>query len=74
MATSTVSHCLPPLSPTVYLHPLDPQPAKLVGSPIVEDDDFAGPLLLCLVLGVLLLFKGKVHFGTIYGVFVIGAE
>ncbi len=39
---------------------------------VVDDDDFAGPLLFCLVLGVLLLFKGKVHFGTIYGVFVIG--
>ena len=34
-------------------------------SPIVHDDDFAGPLLFCLVLGTLLLFKGKVHFGTI---------
>ena len=41
-------------------------------SPIVHDDDFAGPLLFCLVLGTLLLFKGKVHFGTIYAVFLIG--
>ena len=41
-------------------------------SPIVHDDDFAGPFLFCLLLGTLLLFKGKVHFGTIYAVFLIG--
>ena len=41
-------------------------------SEIVHDDDFAGPLLFCLALATLLLFKGKVHFGTIYGVFAIG--
>jgi len=29
--------------------------------------DLAGPLVFCLVLGVLLLFTGKVHFGYIYG-------
>ena len=42
------------------------------GSAVINDDDFAGPLLFCLVLGTLLMFQGKVHFGTIYGVFVIG--
>jgi len=41
-------------------------------SPIVHDDDFAGPLLFCLGLATLLLLKGKVHFGTIYAVFLIG--
>ena len=41
-------------------------------SPIVQDDDFAGPLLFCLGLGTILLFKGKVHFGTIYAVFLTG--
>ena len=30
-------------------------------SPIVYDDDFAGPLLFCLCLATLLLFKGKVR-------------
>ena len=50
-----------------------PKRSKLApGSPIVGDDDFAGPLLFCVVLGTLLLFKGKVHFSTIYGVFVTG--
>ena len=39
---------------------------------IVHDDDFAGPLLFCLVLGTPLLFRGKVHFGTIYAIFLIG--
>ena len=39
---------------------------------MINYDDFAGPLLFCLVLGTLLMFQGKVHFGTIYGVFVIG--
>jgi len=38
----------------------------------VQDDDFAGPLIFCVVLGVLLLFNGKVSFGYIYGVFVVG--
>jgi hypothetical protein len=41
-------------------------------SPIVQDDDFAGPLLFCLALATLLLFKGKVQFNTIYGVFAVG--
>lgn len=41
-------------------------------SPIVHDDDFAGPLLFCLCLGTLLLLKGKVQFSTIYAVFLIG--
>jgi hypothetical protein len=50
-----------------------PKRAALVrGSEIIEDADFAGPLLFCLALGTLLLLKGKVHFGTIYGVFVVG--
>ena len=39
---------------------------------VVSDDDFAGPLLFCLVLGMLLLFNGKVFFAYIYGVFVVG--
>ena len=39
---------------------------------VVADDDFAGPLIFCLVLGMLLLFNGKVFFAYIYGVFVVG--
>ena len=42
------------------------------GSAMGNDDDFAGPLLFCLTLGTIMLFKGKVQFGAIYGVFVSG--
>ena len=42
------------------------------GSTMGNDDDFAGPLLFVVLLGTLLLFKGKVQFGAIYGVFVTG--
>lgn len=37
-----------------------------------EDADMAGPLLFCLLLGFVLLFSGKVHFGVIYGQAIIG--
>jgi len=47
-------------------------PGSKLMDDMMNDDDFAGPLIFCLVLGILLLFKGKVHFGTIYGVFVVG--
>ena len=50
-----------------------PKRAKLASdSPIVLDDDFAGPLLFCLVLATLLVFQGKIYFGNIYGVFLVG--
>ena len=50
-----------------------PKRSKLVStSPIVMDDDFAGPLLFCLVLATLLVFQGKIYFGNIYGVFLVG--
>uniref|UniRef100_A0A7S4EV80 Protein YIPF n=1 Tax=Chrysotila carterae TaxID=13221 RepID=A0A7S4EV80_CHRCT len=48
-----------------------PQRSKL-DQEVINDSDFAGPMIFCLVLGVLLLFKGKVHFGYIYGVFTTG--
>ena len=48
-----------------------PRRSKL-SAEVVNDSDFAGPILFCLVLGTLLLFNGKVHFGYIYGVFVVG--
>ena len=48
-----------------------PRRAKL-STEVINDDDFAGPLLFCLVLGILLLIQGKVFFGYIYGVFVVG--
>jgi len=48
-----------------------PRRAKL-DQAVINDSDFAGPIMFCLTLGLLLLFKGKVHFGYIYGVFTFG--
>jgi len=39
---------------------------------VIDDCDFAGPLLFCLALAMLLLLKGKVQFSYIYVVFIIG--
>ena len=44
----------------------------------VEDDllaapDLAGPLLIAMTLGVLLLLGGKLHFSDIEGCFIVGA-
>ncbi len=35
------------------------------------DSDLTGPIMYCLLLGVLMLFRGKVNFGYIYGFSVI---
>lgn len=32
-----------------------------------QDTDLAGPLLFCVLLGVLLLLQGKLHFGYVFG-------
>lgn len=39
---------------------------------ILDDMDLAGPLLFCLALGFALLLRGKIHFGYIYGMSIIG--
>ncbi|OZJ06299.1 hypothetical protein BZG36_00683 [Bifiguratus adelaidae] len=39
---------------------------------IMDDVDLAGPLLFCFLFGIFLLFSGKVHFGYIYGVALMG--
>jgi hypothetical protein len=39
---------------------------------IINDTDLAGPLIFCLLFGVVLLLSGKVHFGYIYGVSFLG--
>lgn len=39
---------------------------------VLRDGDLCGPLVFCLLLGFLLLFRGRFHFGTIYGVGTIG--
>lgn len=39
---------------------------------MVEDADLSGPIIIALCFGVLLLLSGKVHFGDIYAIFVVG--
>lgn len=39
---------------------------------LVNDGDMAGPLLYLFVLGISLMLSGKMHFGYIYGVGVLG--
>lgn len=38
----------------------------------MDDSDIAGPILFFFLFGTFLLFSGKVHFGYIYGVALIG--
>ena len=38
----------------------------------MEDPDLSGPILIALCFGMLLLLSGKIHFGDIYAIFVIG--
>lgn len=39
---------------------------------IMQDTDLAGPLVFCLAFGGSLLLSGKLHFGYIYGIGVVG--
>lgn len=47
-------------------------PLKKPDATIMQDTDLAGPLVFCLALGGTLLLAGKVHFGYIYGIGVVG--
>ncbi|OAD65598.1 hypothetical protein PHYBLDRAFT_92678, partial [Phycomyces blakesleeanus NRRL 1555(-)] len=47
-------------------------PFRRVPDTIMDDADLAGPLLFLLLFGMCLLLSGKVHFGYIYGVGVLG--
>jgi len=47
-------------------------PFSNVSKEVLEDDDLAGPLIFCVLFGIFLLMSGKVHFGYIYGVGVLG--
>jgi hypothetical protein len=38
----------------------------------MDDSDLAGPILFCLLFATFLLLSGKVHFGYIYGVALVG--
>ncbi|KAL3424420.1 YIP1 domain-containing protein [Phlyctema vagabunda] len=40
---------------------------------IMDDSDLAGPFLFFLLFGFFLLFSGKVHFGYIYGLALLGS-
>jgi len=39
---------------------------------IMQDTDLAGPLVFCFAFGASLMLAGKIHFGYIYGIGVIG--
>lgn len=41
--------------------------SKRIDISYLDDTDLAGPLVFALILGVCLLFTGKLHFGYIYG-------
>lgn len=47
-------------------------PMQKTDDAILKDTDLAGPLIFCLLFGVILLLSGKVHFGYIYGVGLLG--
>jgi len=47
-------------------------PMKTPDVSVMQDTDLAGPLVFCLAFGASLLLAGKVHFGFIYGIGVIG--
>lgn len=38
----------------------------------IEEPDLSGPIIIALFFGLLLLLSGKIHFGDIYAIFVIG--
>ena len=40
---------------------------RKIDKQIVDDADLSGPLLIAIIFGTLLLFRGKVQFGYIYG-------
>ncbi|XP_014771925.1 protein YIPF5 [Octopus bimaculoides] len=39
---------------------------------IMKDTDLAGPLVFCIAFGAALMLSGKLHFGYIYGIGVVG--
>lgn len=48
-------------------------PSKPAATTLMDDPDLSGPLMFCLAFGSLLLLSGKIHFGYIYGVALVGA-
>lgn len=47
-------------------------PLRSTDATILQDTDLAGPVVFCILFGFILLLSGKVHFGYIYGIGVIG--
>ncbi|CAN6634745.1 protein transport protein Yip1p [Trichomonascus vanleenenianus] len=47
-------------------------PFRSIDQHIMDDSDLAGPILFCLLFATFLLLSGKVHFGYIYGVALMG--
>ena len=48
-------------------------PLARVDQHLMDDSDLAGPILFFVLFGTFLLFSGKVHFGYIYGLALIGS-
>jgi hypothetical protein len=48
-------------------------PLARIDQHIMDDSDLAGPVLFFLLFGTFLLFSGKVHFGYIYGLAILGS-
>ncbi|CAG5135316.1 unnamed protein product [Candidula unifasciata] len=47
-------------------------PMKSADHSIMQDTDLAGPLVFCMAFGATLLLSGKLHFGYIYGIGLVG--
>ena len=47
-------------------------PNRIVETKVADDADMAGPISFCLILGFLMLMRGQVNFGYIYGFSVTG--
>ncbi|CUS09321.1 unnamed protein product [Tuber aestivum] len=57
----------------VLAAPLDEGGFRDVDQHMMDDSDVAGPILFYLLFGAFLLLSGKVHFGYIYGVALLGS-
>merc|ERR1712000_6562 len=49
-------------------------PFRHIDQHLMDDSDLAGPVLFFLLFGTFLLFSGKVHFGYIYGLALLGSS
>ncbi|EFX00681.1 golgi membrane protein [Grosmannia clavigera kw1407] len=48
-------------------------PFQRIDQHLMDDSDLAGPIISFLLFGTFLLFSGKVHFGYIYGLALLGS-